>query len=401
MRLIIIVLGIGIALYYGVSRFFDKPLTPQKTVTAKVVEESQKPLSPSPPGITAPVSAPGATPVHAVGLPVTNIPAPEPMVFANYRFVHREPPDQTFFSPWTSQQVTVSIEPVSGEVMLRGPEKIVTNLVAWCQRFDIMPNSCSVHAWTVYVDRSVQKGFDLLAAIKTVSGAVTEAEIGSGGISLNLGFEDVQAALVVIADGTVVEVVQNPFVRLVDGVEARIESIQELPLPESVVSEGVSQTSVKFRKVGLQLGIKPTFRGWDRVSLDVAQTNGVVGSPVTIDGNQIPVVESQTVSSRVDLNVGEAVVLGGVRTFRNRRVKGILRDTVERSEGALYVVIATHNEIPKAIVVDSIDPPLFGDPWVVPVPGGDRAQDPSEWIDHALLPPPDWKERGPLPVLTK
>lgn len=334
----------------------------------------------------------GDSPTSATGKPLGDPLASEVLRWGRYRFQHRDAPDQTVFAEWSTFSATVVVDPISDEVVIRGPESVVDAFLQWCKAADLVPNSCAVHAWTIYVDQSVQKGWDLIGAIRAVSDSSFTAEVGDGGITLDLGVEHLQAALLAIADGTVVEVVQNPFVRLVDGSKATIESIQELPVPEAVLSNGVSQTSIKFRKVGLQLNITPAFRSLDRVSLDVAQTNGVVGAPVTIEGNEIPVVESQTVSSRVDLKVGETVVLGGVRTFRNRRVKGILRNITEKSEGALYVVLSTSYDAPKAQPVTSISPPLFGEPWVAPVPGGVPIPPAGEWIDGQLLPPPHWED---------
>lgn len=335
----------------------------------------------------------GDTAPHAVG--GTSIGAPlatEVNRWARYRFLHRDAPDQGVFSSWNGVGATVIVDPVSDEVAIRAPESVVDAFLQWCKAADLVPNSCAVHAWTIYVDQSVQKGWDLVSAIRSVTDSSFSAEVGDGAITLDLGVDHLQAALLAIADGTVVEVVQNPFVRLVDGSKASIESIQELPVPEAVLSNGISQTSIKFRKVGLQLNITPSFRSLDRVSLDVTQTNGVVGAPVTIEGNQIPVVESQTVSSRVDLKVGETVVLGGVRTFRNRRVKGLLRNITERSEGALYVVLTTSYDAPKALPVTSLPPPTFGQPWVPAVPGGVPIPSASKWIDGQLLPPPNWQD---------
>lgn len=302
---------------------------------------------------------------------------------------YRAVPSPEYLQRWASLGVEAIADPVSRLVAMRGDEQGVSALRGALEALDLVPGSCCVQAWTVYVDRNAEKGFDLVAALGAVTGGNTVLELAPGGLTLDVSVDRVAAALRVIADGGVVEVVQNPYVRLVDGQAAKVESIQEVPVPQIVVSQGVSQQSIDFRKVGLQLDVMPAFFAQDRLRLTVVQTNGVVGSKVKVGDAEVPIIQSQTVSSVAEMQVGQTLVLGGVRTVRKTTERGLFGKKDQQSEGALYVVISTYTDEPKAVPVDR--PSLEAPGGFAPVPLSVPAEDPAGWIKGELLPPKDWR----------
>jgi len=291
-------------------------------------------------------------------------------------FKHREPP-QDLLNLGNSTSCILTVDPVSRSVCIVGPVAGVDICKRYLESIDQPAGSCAVKAWAVYIDKTAQTGFDLVAAIRAASDTFTTAVVGNGGLTMDISADKLALALSVIADGSVVEVIQRPHVQLYQGVASKIESIEEVPIPTTSVSQGVSQTSIQFRKVGLQLDVTPYFLGQDRLRLSINQTNGLVGQIVKIAENEVPIIQSQTVSSSVEMSVGQTVILGGVTTFRNRMVRGLLTNTKEVSEGSLYVVISTYYDVPKAVPVSSL-----------PVPA-----DPDEgkaWIDSQILPVKGW-----------
>jgi hypothetical protein len=304
---------------------------------------------------------------------------------------YRQLPVGDFVERWRSFGVETIVDPAGRVVSYRGTYAATEALKAALVAMDTVSGSCCLQAWTVYVDRRVARGFDLAAALGAATGGDTTLKLGAGGLVLDVGADRIAAALSVIADGGAVDLVQCPYVRLVDAQPAKVESIQEVPIPETVVANGVAQTSVKFRKVGLQLDVTPTFLG-DRVRLLVNQQNGVVGASVKVGENQVPVIQSQAVASTAELTVGQTLVLGGVRSTRKTVEKGLLGKREEETEGSLYVILSTYSDEPRAVPVDfpaeefpegldALSPPL-----TVPGIGSD------DWLTGGLLPPKGWEQ---------
>lgn len=306
------------------------------------------------------------------------------------RFEHRHPPLPDQVPIAGDLGCVLTVDDVTRSVFIAGPVEGVEMLTRYFEEIDTPAGSCAVHAWAVYVDNTAQKGFDLVAALASVADVDLEAVVGNGGMTLDVGADKITAALTVVCDGSSVEVVQRPHVHLEQGVTAKIESLQEVPLPTTSVSQGFAQTSVQYRKVGLQLEVIPYFLGGDRLRLGVVQTNGLLGNNVKIGPDEVPIIQSQTVSSTIEMSIGQTVVLGGVTSYRQKTVHGILRDTVEKAEGVLYVVLSTTSNIPRAVPVrlGVANPlPASSVPLLPPVESG------RGWIDSALLPVKGWKKQ--------
>jgi hypothetical protein len=157
------------------------------------------------------------------------------------------------------------------------------------------------------------------------------------------------------------------------------------------VSQGISQSSVNYRKVGLELEVVPYFMSGDRVSLAVNQSNGLIGSQVDLGNGSAPIIESQRVKTSVQLKIGQSIVLGGVATDRVRTVRGLLRNTEEKQSGFLYVVLATVPARPLTETGDS--PSLMAPAFSSPPPSSVGMESPAEWVDSQLLPAIDWQKQ--------
>lgn len=317
--------------------------------------------------------------------PSLSVEKPASMV---YVFRHREPPEN--LQTLSTLGVVAVVDRPSRTVIVHGPPASVDASAAFLQAVDTVGSSCSVQTWAVYVDRSVQKGFDLAAAISSVSNVDTALSVRGGALTLDASAGDVAVALNAIADGSTVEVIQRPHVRLTHGIPARIESTQEFPIPQTTLSNGIAQTAISYRKVGLQLEVIPYFLQQDSVRLSVKQSNGLIGNTVEIEGNAVPVIQSQTVETTAELTIGQTIILGGVQTSREKVTRGLIRNTREITEGALYVILSTFSEIPKAQPVGS---PLLESPNQSGVPFTTPLEDGKDWIDGQLLPAKGWERQ--------
>ncbi len=383
MRFFIVILIIGAVCFYGYRAAVGTgPRDLIRGGVDKLANVASNGVNPQSKSASTPTDgAAASTSGGFVGAVGTDLNKEGPKALQVVYFTHREVPAVELLTLGNALGCTFTVDQVARSVAVVGPLEGVTLCRDYLLTLDKAPGSCAVKAWAVFVEKSVQRGFDLVAAIRAVADVPSTLTVGSGGLTLDLGVGDLSLALDAIADGSTVEVIQRPHVQLFQGVTSKIESIEEVPIPSTSVSQGVSQTSIEFRKVGLQLDVTPCFLGSDRLKLGVIQTNGLVGKLVKIAGNEVPSIQSQTVSGTVEMSVGQSIVLGGVTTLRTRTSKGLLGEHTETSEGSLYVVLSTYYDVPRAVAVyNDLDAPLR------PVPLSAQPVDASSGV----LPPKGW-----------
>lgn len=380
--------GLGFYAFRGAHGLYER--TVDKASDA-FTETDGKPSSGSQGGSTAQGAITVPLPAGASGKAQGVEPPPEHC--ETVIFQHRAFPATEFWGQFATVGVRIVADEPGRTVYVYGSPESAVRTASALRASDVLPQSCTVKAWAVYVDRRMAKGWDLITALGAVLDVPDSITVGGGNLTFDFSAGDLQAALDVIADGSAVEVMQAPYCLLLNRESATVEAIQEVPLPATVVSQGVSQSSVQYRKVGLQLEVNPEFFGEDRVRLKVSQSNGLIGSNVEVSGASVPIIETQRVASTVELTIGQAVVLGGVRTTRQRTLKGMLRDKTEYTEGAMYVILATGRDAPRAVELGServeLSPVLQGHGMPFGLPG----QSGEEWIDGQLLPPPGWLDQ--------
>jgi hypothetical protein len=385
MKFLIILAVIAGALYYFVPKAVDAfGMGTVEEATANLYPDSNIPLLPdNKPGTDA-ISSGIARSLAPVALDKGN------HYIQSYTFCNRLPPDVV-----SLEDVEVYRDLDTRTIIVKGSQKDVTLAMLAIQSMDKPADSCEVRTWAVYVDRSLGNGYDLTAAIKSVSGADFSLAVAPGVSTFSLTGPDLAAALDIIADGSAVDVLQRPHLTLLHGQLAEVDASSEVPLPEiSTTGTGVQQSGIVYRKVGLRLVVDPYFLGRDRVRLKVTQENGLIGPTVSVaDGVSAPIIETQRVSSSVEIAIGECVVLGGVATERVTHSKGLLRDITERNRGLLYVVLATSHLHPKALPVPSLNllSPSSDVPFSAPMSPANHGLDdvpsvlpPAVWFDDQI-----------------
>jgi general secretion pathway protein D len=123
------------------------------------------------------------------------------------------------------------------------------------------------------------------------------------------------------------KVLARPAVYTANNKRAVISSGQRVPVPQSTLSNlatgttgGVINNSsstavaatVGYEDVELRLEVIPLINSKNEVTLKIAQINDTLGSNVTISGNQVPIVNSQRLTTTVTIPSGATVVLGGL-----------------------------------------------------------------------------------------
>jgi hypothetical protein len=329
------------------------------------------------------IPPPSIVPYQGHGLAAVSKARSADTISSTYTFLHRVPPDGLGILG-ASFALAVASDLHTRSVFFSGDPLSVADFSRYLQSIDTVGGACAVQTWAIFVDKKASSGFDLVATINSLIPTRSTATIGNGAFVLNIGTGDLSAALKIIADGSTVEVLQRPHVRLEHGRTSVIESIQEVPVPSTTTSQGIAQTSIDYRKVGLQLSVMPYFLGADRVQLSVKQSNGLIGNTVQIAGNEVPVIQSQTVDTSTTISIGQTVILGGVSTRRETLARGFLKNTKEVTEGSLYVILSTFDDTPKALPVINR---FLPSPSKGSVPFSTHDISGAAWIDGEVLPP--------------
>jgi general secretion pathway protein D len=135
------------------------------------------------------------------------------------------------------------------------------------------------------------------------------------------------------------KILARPAVYTANNKRAVISSGQRVPVPESTLSNLTTGTTggiinnsnstavaatVGYEDVELRLEVIPLINSKNEVTLKVAQINDTLGANVTISGNQVPIVNSQRLTTTVTIPSGATVVLGGlIQDKVNKNSSGI------------------------------------------------------------------------------
>jgi type II secretory pathway component GspD/PulD (secretin) len=130
-------------------------------------------------------------------------------------------------------------------------------------------------------------------------------------------------------------VLARPAVYTANNKLAIITSGQRIPYPGTTLSNVATTTTttpntaavaatVEFVDVSLRLEVIPLINSNREVTLKVAQTNDSESSTVNISGNQVPVINSQRLTTTVTIPSGATIVLGG-----------LIQDNLDKSDSGI------------------------------------------------------------------
>jgi type II secretion system protein D len=123
------------------------------------------------------------------------------------------------------------------------------------------------------------------------------------------------------------KILARPAVYTANNKRAVISSGQRVPVPQSTLSNLTTGTTggiinnsqstavaatVGYEDVELRLEVIPLINSNNEVTLKVAQINDTLGNNVNISGNQVPIVNSQRITTTVTVPSSATIVLGGL-----------------------------------------------------------------------------------------
>lgn len=285
------------------------------------------------------------------------------------------------------EQIMVSVDAETNTVLLMGDKERVTLLAELVKTLDQVVSTCHLKSWIVFVKGDKQAGYDLVARLVTGGGNGNTAMLGGGIFTAAADLGSLQLSLQAGASRGVLEIVDEPYMQLIQARRSVIATGQEIAIASTTVNQGVSQTNVDFKQVGMSLAVTPYFLEKERVRLVVEQKNDVVGSTIQIDGNPVPEISTQSLKTSVEMRLGNVLVLGGVESAKRETRRGWLTRKDERAVGHLYVVAAIYSTIPKA--VPALD---VGEDF--PLHPSRPHTSPRAWLDQGNILPTREQEPG-------
>jgi general secretion pathway protein D len=117
------------------------------------------------------------------------------------------------------------------------------------------------------------------------------------------------------------KVLSRPVVYTQNGKRAEITSGQEVPYPESSLSDTNNPNSIRstvaYKDVVLKLEVLPTINENNEVTLDVVQINDRIVGEQLVDTNLIPIIGKQELNTTVTIPNRSTIVLGGLISERD------------------------------------------------------------------------------------
>ena len=135
-------------------------------------------------------------------------------------------------------------------------------------------------------------------------------------------------------------ILARPAVYTANNKRAVISNGQQVPIPGTSLSNvpttstGTTtgsvasvESTVQYEDVELRLEVIPLINSNNEVTLKIAQINDTLGSNVNISGNEVPIINSQRLTTTVTVPSGATVVLGG-----------LIQDNIQKTDnGVPYV----------------------------------------------------------------
>ena len=124
---------------------------------------------------------------------------------------------------------------------------------------------------------------------------------------------DIDVILKAQQENAVAKLLANPRILVLDNEEALFDIVTEEPYVERTISGTQITETIKFKSVGVKLGVTPHLTREHMVRLHIEPEFSIVVRYATVEGSPVPVVDTRKVNTKALVKSGQTVVLGGLR----------------------------------------------------------------------------------------
>ncbi len=111
------------------------------------------------------------------------------------------------------------------------------------------------------------------------------------------------------------EILSAPRIVVHNGESAELNTVTEVPIQVSTITNNATTTSTTFKEVGVKLRVKPHLIGTNAILLEInPEVSSVTGFTQvgSQSGQGVPIVSNRNAKTKVDVRDGETLVLGGL-----------------------------------------------------------------------------------------
>ncbi|WP_234841047.1 type II secretion system secretin GspD [Sinorhizobium meliloti] len=191
------------------------------------------------------------------------------------------------------------------------------------RQLDVLPTQVFLEAVIAEVTLNDELKFGLRWYLEHNSDGFGLSDLASGAVAATFpGFNwthiagDAQAALHALSSVTNVKVISSPNLMVINNQQAKLQVGDQVPTITQTSSstssaDAVIVNSVELKDTGIILAVTPRINSSGRVMLDIQQeVSNVVET--TTSGIDSPTIQQRKISTRVVVNDGESLALGGL-----------------------------------------------------------------------------------------
>ena len=156
-------------------------------------------------------------------------------------------------------------------------------------------------------DPSVTAGF---SAGTSKTATATEGYLQFGLLNEHI---DINAQLRAEKENVNAKLLANPRIMVLDNETALFDIVTEHPYIERTITGSTVTETVKFKNVGIKLGVTPHVTRDGMVRMRILPEFGVVIGQVQVSSSDVPIVDTRKVDTIALIEDGHSVVLGGLR----------------------------------------------------------------------------------------
>jgi type IV pilus assembly protein PilQ len=156
-------------------------------------------------------------------------------------------------------------------------------------------------------DSALHAGF---SAGTSKTAAATEGYMQFGILNKNV---DIFSQLRAEQENINAKLLANPRIMVLDNETALFDIVTEHPYVERTITGATITETVKFKNVGIKLGVTPHVTRDGMVRMRILPEFGVVIGQVQVSSSDVPIVDTRKVDTIALVQNGHAVVIGGLR----------------------------------------------------------------------------------------
>ncbi|MCK5173669.1 MAG: type II secretion system protein GspD, partial [Planctomycetes bacterium] len=216
----------------------------------------------------------------------------------------------------------ISTDPDTNTIIICDTKENVQRIVSEIRKADQTPKQVLIEVVIMDVqlndDTEIGVNWDKLLSGSTVNYTQSLSDLASGG-TLNILNGQINAAVKALQKVRDTEILSNPKVLVVSGQTAFIETVEEIPYTELTETDsgggGASAiSSTEFKNAGITLTVSAIITDDGKILLAIEPDQSINTGVAGVGSTDVPIVDRRRVSTKLLMEDGQVVVIGGLRS---------------------------------------------------------------------------------------